>query len=323
MSDTAPGTAPWPRVCVFGAGAVGCYFGARLAQAGAEVTLVGRGPHVDAIREHGLILESAGTRATVRVQADTSPTAARGADMVLFCVKSRDTDLGARTLTPLLRPGAVVVSLQNGVDNVARMREAAGLDALAAVVYVACSMSGPGQVRHAGRGDLILGAVAGGTGGTGRMGRTDDATIARIAACFERAGVPCPVSADVRVDLWVKLVMNCVFNAISALGRSHYARLVDDPLVREVMRDVIVECEAVARADGVPLTKVDELHDAAMRLGAAMAQATSSTAQDLAAGRPTEIDSLNGYIARRGAALNVPVPVNRALQALVRLVESR
>ena len=317
MSDTAPGTVPWPRVCVFGAGAVGCYFGARLAQAGAEVTLVGRGPHVDAIREHGLILESAGTRAVVQVQADTSPDAAREADLVLFCVKSRDTDLGARTLAPLLRPGAVVVSLQNGVDNVARMREAAGLDALAAVVYVACSMSGPGQVRHAGRGDLILGAVAGGTG------RTDDATIARIAACFERAGVPCPVSADVRVDLWVKLVMNCVFNAISALGRSNYARLVDDPLVREVMRDVIVECEAVARADGVPLTKGDELHAAAMRLGAAMAQATSSTAQDLAAGRPTEIDSLNGYIARRGAALNVPVPVNRALQALVRLVESR
>ena len=329
MSDTAPVTVPWPRVCVFGAGAVGCYFGARLAQAGAEVTLVGRGPHVDAIREHGLILESAGTRAVIQVQANTSPDAAREADLVLFCVKSRDTDLGARTLAPLLRPGAVVVSLQNGVDNVARMREAAGLDALAAVVYVACSMSGPGQVRHAGRGDLILGAVAGGTGGTGRMGgmggmgRTDDATIARIAACFERAGVPCPVSADVRVDLWVKLVMNCVFNAISALGRSNYARLVDDPLVREVMRDVIVECEAVARADGVPLTNGDELHAAAMRLGAAMAQATSSTAQDLAAGRPTEIDSLNGYIARRGAALTVPVPVNRALQALVRLVESR
>ncbi|MBP8307764.1 MAG: 2-dehydropantoate 2-reductase [Burkholderiaceae bacterium] len=319
-STSTASTAGWPAVCVFGAGAVGCYFGARLAMAGAPVTLIARGPHVQAIGQHGLIFESAGTRTPVRLTATTEPDAVTTADLVLFCVKSRDTDSGARTIAARLKPGAVVVSLQNGVDNVARMRAAAGLDALAAVVYVACSMAGPGHVRHAGRGDLVLGGLPD-ADDTSLTHRVDAQAPARVAAVFERAGVPCPVSADVRVDLWVKLAMNCVFNPISALGRAHYARLVADEPTRAVMRDVIAECVQVAHADGVALPTVDELLQSALALGHAMAQATSSTAQDLAAGRPTEIDSLNGYVARRARELHVAAPVNQALQALVRLAE--
>jgi 2-dehydropantoate 2-reductase len=316
-SDASPA---WPRVAVFGAGAVGCWYGARLALAGAPVTLIGRGPHVEAIRARGLILEQAGASTPVAVAADTDPAAVADADLVLFCVKSRDTDAGARAIAPRLRPGAIVVSLQNGVDNVARIRRAAGIDALAAVVYVACSMAGPGHVRHAGRGDLVLGAVRDGSEPSGPV---LDASAARtVAQVFERAGVPCPVSADVRVDLWVKLVMNCVFNPVSALGRARYARLVGDPDARALMRAVVDECVAVARAEGVALPSVDALFEDAMRLGAAMAAATSATAQDLAAGRPTEIDSLNGLVARRGEALGVPTPVNRALRTLVRLAEA-
>ena len=320
MSSSSSPAAGWPKVCVFGAGAVGCYFGARLAIAGAPVTLIARGPHVQAIEQHGLIFESAGTRTPVRLAATTHPDALGSADLVLFCVKSRDTDEGARTVAARLKSGAVVVSLQNGVDNVARMRAAAGLDALAAVVYVACSMAGPGHVRHAGRGDLVLGQLPD-TAGTSPSHRVDPQAAARVAAVFERAAVPCPVSGDVRVDLWVKLVMNCVFNPISALGRAHYARLVGDPPTVAMMRDVIAECVLVARADGIELPAVDHLLQSALALGHAMAQATSSTAQDLAAGRPTEIESLNGYVARRAVELGVAAPVNQALRALVRLAE--
>ena len=320
MSSSSSPAAGWPKVCVFGAGAVGCYFGARLAIAGAPVTLIARGPHVQAIEQHGLIFESAGTRTPVRLAATTHPDALGSADLVLFCVKSRDTDEGARTVAARLKSGAVVVSLQNGVDNVARMRAAAGLDALAAVVYVACSMAGPGHVRHAGRGDLVLGQLPD-TAGTSPSHRVDPQAAARVAAVFERAAVPCPVSGDVRVDLWMKLVLNCVFNPISALGRAHYARLVGDPPTVAMMRDVIAECVLVARADGIELPAVDHLLQSALALGHAMAQATSSTAQDLAAGRPTEIESLNGYVARRAVELGVAAPVNQALRALVRLAE--
>lgn len=308
--------AVWPRIAVFGAGAVGCWYGARLALAGAPVTLIGRGPHVEAIRAHGLILEQGGMRTTVPVAADTDPAAVANADLVLFCVKSRDTDTGGRALAPLLRPGAVLVSLQNGVDNPVRLRAASGRDALAAAVYVACSMAAPGEVRHAGRGDLILGPVPGASGASGL------AQAQRVAALFERAGVPCPVVPDARPALWEKLVMNCVFNAISALGRSRYARLVADAGARALMAEVVAECVAVAGSEGVPLPPSERLVADALRLGAAMADATSSMAQDLAAGRPTEIDALNGLVVRLGEAAGVPVAVNRALSTLVRLAEA-
>jgi 2-dehydropantoate 2-reductase len=308
--------AAWPRIAVFGAGAVGCHYGAKLALAGAPVVLVGRPAHVEAIRDRGLRWDSGGTRTVVRVEADTSADAVRDAGLVLLCVKTSDTAQAARELLPRLRPGATVVSMQNGVDNVERAREAApGLDPLAAVVYVGASMAGPGHVVHAGRGDLVIGAVPGGPG------VADPGRAARVAALFERAGVPCPAVPDARAALWVKLTMNTAFNAISALTRGRYGVLVADAGIAATMRAAIAECVAVARAEGVTIEDADALHAAALRLGEAMAGATSSTAQDLALGRATEIDALNGHVAARGEALGVPVPVNRALHALVRMLE--
>jgi 2-dehydropantoate 2-reductase len=316
MGEQATGdpSTPWPRVAVFGAGAVGCHYGAMLALAGAPVTLIGRAAHVEAIRARGLWLDTGGLRHTVRCAADTSPAPVRDADLVLMCVKSADTAQAAGSIGPLLRPGVIVVSMQNGVDNVERAR-AAGLDAVAAVVYVGASMGGAGHVVHAGRGDLVIGEYPGGPAGA------DPLRCARVAATFEQAGVACRVAPDVRAELWTKLVMNAAFNAISALAHARYGSIVADPGTAATMRALIDECVAVARADGVAIGDAATLHEAALRLGEAMATATSSTQQDLARGRPTEIDSLNGYVVGRGDALHVPVPVNRALHALVRLLE--
>lgn len=325
----APGASPaWPKVAVFGAGAVGCHFGAKLAEAGAPVTLIARPAHVDAIRSGGLLFESGGRQHRVPIAADTSPEPVSDADVVLFCVKTRDTAEGARTLLPLLKPGAIVVSMQNGVDNVPRMREA-GVDAIAAVVYVAASMPAPGHLLHSGRGDLVVGeygaATSGSAAGASATGAAADgvpsARAAAVSALFERAGVRCKLVADARSELWTKLVMNCVFNAMSAVGRSRYGPLVERPDTRAVARDLVDECVAVAKAEGVPLADADTLYEAALKLGQAMAPATSSTEQDLSLGRPTEIDSLNGYVAARGEALGVATPVNRALAAMVRLLD--
>ncbi|MBX3591393.1 MAG: 2-dehydropantoate 2-reductase [Burkholderiaceae bacterium] len=333
----------WPRVAVYGAGAVGCFFGAKLAEAGAPVTLIGRAAHVEAIRRDGLLFDSPGATRRIRIAADTGPDAVRDADLVLFCVKTRDTAGAARALAPLLRADAVLVSLQNGVDNVPKLRDA-GIDALGAVVYVATSMPAPGHLLHAGRGDLVIGEygarpafarddrapgqaaprqAAPGQAAANQVAATlqPSARARMVADWFERAGVPSRLEADLRGELWTKLVMNCAFNAISALGRSRYGPMADDPDVGALMREAIGECVAVARADGVAVADVDSLYEATMRLGAAMREASSSTAQDLALGRPTEIDSLNGYVARRGQALGVATPVNRTLATLVRLLE--
>jgi 2-dehydropantoate 2-reductase len=307
----------WPRIAVMGAGAVGCYYGGTLARAGAPVTLIGRARHVEAIAREGLFLESARFRGYVRPSASTEVAAARDGEIVLFCVKTLDTEEAARSLAPHLAGGALVVSLQNGVDNVERIRSAAGIDAVAAAVYVGAEMTGPGRVKHTARGDLVLGDLPGRGQGDDRRRRDLD----RVAAVLARAGVPCQVSENVEAALWTKLIVNCAYNAISALGRARYGRIVRDPSAREVMRQAVEETIAVARAAGVRLPDGD-LVGVALGLAETMPETISSTAQDVARGKRTEIDSLNGYVVRRGAELGVGTPVNRTLHALVKLLEA-
>ena len=297
-----------PRVAVFGAGAVGCFFGGMLARAGVPLTLIGRARHVDAIKADGLFFDGLRFQERIPVSATTDVSAARDADIVLFCVKTVDTEEAAK----LLRPEALTISLQNGVDNVSRIRAATGIEVIPAVVYVAAEMTAPGRVKHSGRGDLVIGDIWGNDRLQGRL--------AGIAQMFEQAEVPCRVSENVEGELWKKMIINCAYNAISALGRAKYAALVRDTLTRELMRLVTEEAITVARAGGVRLPAVD-LMDAVWKIGDAMAEATSSTAQDIARGNRTEIDSLNGYIVRRGAELGMSVPANQTLHALVKLLE--
>ncbi len=306
----------WPRVAVVGAGAVGCYFGGVLARAGASVTLIGRRHHVEAIERDGLLLETAKGRERIAVAASTEITAAQGAELVLFCVKSNDTDATARSLAPLLAADAIVLSLQNGVDNVERMRAHLAAAAFPAVVYVAVAMAGPGHVRHTGRGDLVIGALP----RTSRDVVHDAERLTRAAAQLERSGIPCVISPNVEGELWVKLLINCAYNAISALGRARYRRIVAQPLALGVMQTAVREVIAVATAAQVRLPAGD-LVEAACRLAEAMPEASSSTAQDIARGKRTEIDHLNGFVVRRGEAVGVATPVNATLHALVRLLE--
>lgn len=302
----------WPRVAVVGAGAVGCYYGGMLARGGAPVTLVGRPVHVEAMQRAGLTLEIGGRAEQVAVTAATDVAAAADAQVVLVCVKSGDTEASARALAPHLARDAIVVSLQNGVDNASRMRPLLAADVLACVVYVGCEMAGPGHVRHMGRGDLVIGGEPGSTGGA--------RAAAEVATLFLRAGVPCTVAADIDADLWGKLIVNCAYNPLSALTRLQYGPMTESAWSREVMPQVVLEAIAVARADGVALA-TDGLLERVLALGASMPGQISSTAQDIGNGKATEIDALNGYVARRGEALGVPTPVNRTLHALVKLLE--
>ena len=291
------------RVAVVGAGAVGCYFGGMLARAGVPVTLIGRPAHVEAIKRDGLFIDRADFQDYIRVDADTSIDAVRGASMILLCVKTIDTETAAAAIQPHLGKDTVLVSVQNGVDNVERIRAATGIEAIPSVVYVAVAMSGPGRVKHSGRGDLV----------------TENERVARL---FSEAGIPCRISQNIPSELWTKLVINCTYNPISAVGQSRYALIRGNPLTVDVMRQVTAEVVAVAAAAGIRLPAVDELMAAVLKLGDVMSNATSSTAQDLARGKPTEIDSLNGYIARRGVELGIPTPVNSTLHALVKLLEA-
>jgi 2-dehydropantoate 2-reductase len=293
-------------VAVVGAGAVGCYYGFLLAKAGHAVTLIGRPALVESVRASGLILDTGAGTDAVPVQATTEGNGVAGADLVLVCVKSGDTEAAGATIAPHLDPAAAVLSLQNGVDNAERLAAILGHPVVPVAVYVATEMAGPARVRHNGRGDLIIGASA---------------ASERIAAAFTAAGIPTCVSERAIDALWSKLILNCAYNALSALTQLPYGRLVQGEGVIACMTDVVQECVAVAAAAGVSVPP--DILDRVLSLSTTMADQRSSTAQDLARGRPSEIEHLNGYVVRTGAALGIPTPANRMLHTLVKLAEAR
>jgi 2-dehydropantoate 2-reductase len=306
------------RVAVMGAGAVGSYFGGMLARAGVSVTLIGRRNHLEAIRQDKLFLDTVTFQEHVAVEASSDPAAAAGADVVLFCVKGVDNQAASRSIAPHLAAEAIVVSLQNGVDNVATIRVASGIDTLPAVVYIAAALPEPGHVKHLGRGELAIGELTSGAGSSAssiRSPRTE-----KIAALFSSAGVPCRISDHIEADIWAKFIMNCGGNAVTAIAQCSYAEAAKNPASRELMSRLIEETVAVARATGIRLPKVNFMEEGIKSL-ATFGTATSSTAHDLARGKRTEIESLNGYVARLGQKLGVATPSNFSVYAMVKLLE--
>lgn len=295
------------KVAVMGAGAVGCYFGGMLARGGHDVVLIARPQHVQAIDRDGLRMQTTTFDEQVRLSASSDAAAVQGADLVMFCVKSGDTESAGRQILPHLKPDTLVLCLQNGVDNADRLRSVLPDHAVAAaVVYVATEMAGPGHVKHHGRGDLLI---------------EPSASSEAVAQALIAAGVPTDISPNVRGALWAKLILNCAYNAVSAIAQLPYGKTVQGEGVTDVMRDVVAECLAVAKAEGVQVA--GDAHVAVGKLAASMPGQMSSTAQDLARGKRTEIDYLNGLIVQRGEALGIPTPANRVLWALVRLMENK
>jgi 2-dehydropantoate 2-reductase len=180
-----------------------------------------------------------------------------------------------------------------------------------ALVYAAANMPAPGHVKHTGGGNLIFGRTRDDPG--------DPQALREIATLLTGAGIPVQMSDHIEVELWTKLAMNCAYNAISALGGARYAQMVAMDEVRSLMRDAVNEVAQVARARGIDLP--ERIVEDAMKLADAMPQTLSSTAQDIQSGRRTEIDHLNGYVVRTGEALGIATPINRTLNALIKLVE--
>ena len=298
------------KVAVMGAGAVGCYYGGMLARAGHDVVLIARPQHVDALVKAGLRMEPQTFDEHVRLAASTDASAVQGAQLVLFCVKSTDTESTGAQILPYLPDDALVLCLQNGVDNADRLRTVLPQHAVAAaVVYVATEMAGPGHVKHNGRGELVIEPAA-----------SQSMSSKAVAKALIDAGVPTEISSNVRGELWAKLILNCAYNAVSAITQLPYGKTVVGLGVQDVMRDVVAECLAVATADGVQVA--GDVDAAIRKIAETMPSQFSSTAQDLARGKRSEIDYLNGLVVKRGEALGIATPANRVLWVLVKLMES-
>lgn len=293
------------KIAIMGAGAVGCYYGGMLARAGHDVVLIGRPQHVEAIRRQGLFMDTSSFQEHVRVRASTEASDIAGAEMVLCCVKSTDTQQAARAMAPHLAADALVLSLQNGVDNAEQLQAELPQQVAPAVVYVATEMAGPGHLKHHGRGELVVGP----------------ATLSdEQRQLFAAAGIPILVSDNVAGALWSKLILNCAYNALSAITQVSYGTLWQAEDVQPVMRDVVAECLAVAGAQGIVIP--EDAWGNIVRIAETMPAQMSSTAQDLARRKHSEIDHLNGYVVRKGAARGIATPVNRTLCTLVKVMEA-
>lgn len=291
------------RFLIFGAGAMGSFVGGLLARRH-EVTLVGRPDHVEAIRRHGLSV-SGRTDLEIRLRAVEEVSQDEPADVVVVTVKSYDTRAAMDALEPLWGH-ATFLSLQNGLGNVELLAECAER-VLGGVTYSGVTFLGPGRIEHAGTGDTVLGPFRG----------TSLAEADRLASAFRESGIETSVTESIETTLWRKAVVNACFNPLTGLLQVRSGGLASSRSLSACSRLIVREALAVARAAGVALDET-ELLERVRAVSLATARNKSSMLQDMQKGRRTEIDAINGAIARMGAERGIDCPVNRVLTLLVK-----
>lgn len=302
------------KVCVLGAGSLGCAMGGLLAQAGADVTLIQRRPEqVEAIRRHGLILRPAGLDGPalrVPVQAQTSAAGIGPVDLLIVLVKSYDTRQALQGALSLLGPHTVVLSLQNGLGHEDVLAEWVGTErVLAGKTYVGGQLVAPGEV--------VVGAV-GKTTLIGELNAQGSARAQAVADLFNAAGLQTQVCADIRATIWDKLLVNVATGALSGLTGLPYGLLYQVPEIEACALAAVAEAMAVARASGIALG-ITEPRQAWLKAAAGLPPSfKASMLQSLDKGTVTEIDFINGAVVARGAALGVATPVNATLVACIK-----
>jgi len=296
------------RVLVFGAGAVGGYFGARLAESGHDVTFVARGANLDALRRDGLTIRLADrTLHLSPVRAVGEPADAPPPDLVLVCVKSYDTAAAAAALRPVVNADTILLSLQNGIENEDILaRELALPPLMVACTRIGVALVAPATIEYSGRGTIVFGEVDG----------RETPRARRVAASFAAAGVPYELRSDVLVPAWEKLAWNAGFNAVTALTQATVAEALAQPASRELIVAAMEEADAVATALGIPVRRTRTAAVLADSV-AGLPDFETSMLQDYRRGRRLEHDALNGAVVRAAARVGVAVPVNLLLLALL------
>lgn len=296
------------RIAVFGAGGVGGYLGARLAEAGADVHLIARGRHLEALRTDGLTLHSTLGDAHVVLPATDDPGDLDPVDTVLFCVKATDTDAAAARLGPLVGPDTAVVSFQNGIDNEDRIDAAVGPGhAVGGVAIIFSTIGDPGVVEHtAGPARFVVGERDG----------SRSARLEALAALCDRAGVDLEVTPDVDVALWRKFTFICGLAGVTAATGLPIGEVLGDESSRALLQRLFAEACAVARARGVAVP--DDLEEADLALAESLEPGMrSSLHHDLTHGKPMELEALHGTLLRLADEVGVDVPATRTVHAVL------
>lgn len=297
------------QIMIVGAGSVGGYFGAHLAKNDPNVSFLLRPRTCEAVRKNGLAIRSAGGNFTVHPKVSSDPRELPPPDLIILGVKSYDLDEVLDQLEPVLTKKTVILTLQNGVDVEDRILARLHRDCVVGgVAFVYSKIVEPGVIEHYKRGAVTVGEMMG-----HKSGR-----VQAIVDVFKHAGIPCQLSEDIRKRKWEKMCWNCVFNPITVLINDRVAKALDHPEMLGVIRQIVGEVAAVSATLKVPLAP--DIAEKTIQATQAIRDIHTSMYDDWKAGRPTEIDFLNGYIVRKGLELGIPTPVNEALTAMVKTV---
>jgi 2-dehydropantoate 2-reductase len=295
------------RVAIMGSGAVGGYFGAKLAEAGNEVIFIARGAHLEAMRGAGLrVVSPSGDLHIQAADFVANPAEAAAVDLVLFSVKSYDTEMAAATLGPLIGANTMILSLQNGVDNPAKLAASWGAERiLAGVAYVGAQLDSPGLIRHSSGGKIIFGPLDGAI----------DARLDLIERTLSAAHIACAVSAHIQAVQWAKLLWNAPFCAISCLTRANTRQIVESKALTQLAMDCMAEVRAAALIQGIELTPA--LFDETIAFSRGLGPFKPSMLQDLEAGKALECEAFNGIVVRLLEQAGQPAPINRVFYSLL------
>jgi 2-dehydropantoate 2-reductase len=301
------------KILVMGAGAVGAYFGARLQAAGEDVVFCARGANLAAMRERGLEITSIrGDLRLAAVAATDNPAVFAPYDLVLFCVKTYDTEPAARALAGCLKPGAAVLTLQNGIENEERLEAVFGRGAvMGGNARVGVEVPAPGKIVHLSTGHIDFGELD---------GRSTERARA-IADAFRRAGILGELSSGIRKLRWDKLLWNGAFNTVATLTRRRVGEIIDDPESLKLVRRLMTEALEVARAEGADLGD-DRIDYYLAHSQKNLRALKTSTQQDLERGKPLEVEALAGAVVRAARRHGVAAPAYETIYALLRLLDS-
>jgi len=300
------------NILVVGAGSVGGYFGAKLAKAHPLVSFLLRPRTCEAVRARGLTIRSATGTFTVRPAAASDPRDLPTPDLIILGVKAHDLDEALDQLEPVLTEQTVILTLQNGVDAEDRILARVKRDCVVGgVAFISSRIAEPGVIEHYKKGAISIGEL---------MGHTS-VRLQAIADLFAKAVVPCQITGDIRRAKWEKMCWNCVFNPLTVIINDRIAKALDHPELLTVIHEIVGEVVAVAAGLKVPLSS--DMADKVVRWSQEIRDIHTSMFDDWKAGRPTEIDYLNGYIVRKGRELGIPTPLNDLLTATVKVITTR
>lgn len=297
------------RFVIMGTGGIGGFFGARLAAAGEDVWFIARGKHLEAMKHHGLRVKSTVGDFTIPPGKMTDNVSdIRRADVVLFCVKTYDTESAARQLSPLLQGDSLVLPLQNGVDNVERIRKQIQHgDVYGGVAYISSRITAPGEITEVGGFQRIV---------FGPLGVAISPRAREIQESFLRAGIKSQLLDDSTKELWRKFIFIASMGSLTALSRLTHGEILDSPKLLTLMFDAMREIQSVAWKAGIDIEPVDEskILEGLKRFSH---DTRSSMYFDLASEKPMEIEALNGTVVRLGEQLGVPTPIHRVIYSVL------